>query len=126
MASVLLFVYGSLKRGGRHHAELAASRFVGEAQTAPGYALTTLGEYWALVTLGGERAPPAPDSADGADGDSGDSGDSVRGELFEVPEVCLAGLDEFEGHGYERGKVRLATEHSCGFREALAYFWKAR
>jgi gamma-glutamylcyclotransferase (GGCT)/AIG2-like uncharacterized protein YtfP len=107
MASVLLFVYGSLKRGGLHHAELAGAAFVGDAETTPGYALTSLGDYRALVreTAGESR---------------------VRGELFELPAARLTALDEFEGHGYERRKVSLRPEHSRGFSEALAYFRKAR
>jgi gamma-glutamylcyclotransferase (GGCT)/AIG2-like uncharacterized protein YtfP len=107
MASVLLFVYGSLKRGGLHHAELEGAPFVGEAQTAPGYALTELGDYLALVR---ETAGQT----------------QVRGELFELPAARLPALDEFEGPGYERGKASLSPEHSRGFREALAYFRKAR
>src|SRR6185369_8713827 len=47
MASVRLFVYGSLKRGGRHHDELEGATFVGEASTLPGYRLEVLGEYLA-------------------------------------------------------------------------------
>jgi gamma-glutamylcyclotransferase (GGCT)/AIG2-like uncharacterized protein YtfP len=85
-----LFVYGSLKRGGRHHAELGGAAFLGEARTAPGYGLEAVGEYWALV----ERP--------------GLSG-SVSGELFEVDEPLLARLDQFEGDDYRRGVVRLAS-----------------
>jgi gamma-glutamylcyclotransferase (GGCT)/AIG2-like uncharacterized protein YtfP len=121
MASVLLFVYGSLKRGGRHHAELAGARFVGEAETAPGHALTVLGEYLALVRTSGGGAGEV-----GAGAGEAQPSDRVQGELFEVADVCLPALDEFEGHGYERAKVALSAEHSRGFREALAYFRKAR
>jgi len=119
MASVLLFVYGSLKRDGRHHAELGAARFVGEAETAEGYALTTLGEYLALV----EQDAVAETAIDGA---GSPLRARVRGELFEVAEVCLPALDRFEGEGYQRGTVSLSAEHSRGFREALAYFRTAR
>ncbi len=120
VTSVLLFVYGSLKREGQHHAELAGARFVGEAQTAPGYALTTLGDYLALVRLGGRHGGEA------ALGSGQAAGGRVRGELFEVADVRLPALDEFEGPGYVRAAVALSAEHSCGFREALAYFRKAR
>ena len=128
MPSVRLFVYGSLKRGALHHGELGGARFLGEAETAPGYSLTALGPYWALI------ATP-------------DSGSVVPGELFEVPDVRLPALDEFEGEGYARGAVfvrRLhpgekevadadgvgaATDQSESFRgffEALAYLRKSR
>lgn len=110
LASLRLFVYGSLRRGGQHHEELRGSRFLGEARTTPGFALTTLGPYWALV--------PAPGQAS-----------SVPGELFDVTEDLLLALDEFEGDGYERGEVPLAASenHPRGQpSSALAYFKKSR
>lgn len=113
MNSVRLFVYGSLKRGGLHHVELADSRFVAETGTAPGYAVVQQGAYLALVE--------APGSAS-----------TVRGELFEVPVAKLPALDEFEGEGYRRGEVLLQCESGeNGERDgewgsALAYFRKSR
>jgi gamma-glutamylcyclotransferase (GGCT)/AIG2-like uncharacterized protein YtfP len=56
MGRVRLFVYGSLKRGGRHHDELAGAVFLGLATTLPGYRLEPLGEYLALVSV-----PPQPE-----------------------------------------------------------------
>jgi gamma-glutamylaminecyclotransferase len=106
VASVRLFVYGSLKRGGLHHDELGGAPFLGEAQTEPGYVLTQLGSYWALL--------PAPESSA-----------VVSGELFEVAAPRLTALDDFEGDAYARGTVRLSAAHSRGFREALAYFKKS-
>jgi gamma-glutamylcyclotransferase (GGCT)/AIG2-like uncharacterized protein YtfP len=88
VASDRLFVYGSLKRGARHHDELRGARFLGEACTAPGYELEPVGEYLALVQV--------PDATG-----------SVNGELFEVDAGILSQLDEFEGDGYDRGFVRL-------------------
>lgn len=93
--STLLFVYGSLKRGRRHHAELGGARFVGVARTAPEYRLLDLGEYPALAA--GRRA--------------------IEGELYVVTEALLVELDRFEGDGYERAAVRLD-----GGGVALAYF----
>lgn len=93
-ASVHLFVYGSLKRGGRHHDELEGATFLGPAETAPGYRLEPLGEYLALV------------EAESAEPGSG----CVPGELFEVPLAKLPALDAFEGDAYIRAEVpvRLA------------------
>jgi gamma-glutamylcyclotransferase (GGCT)/AIG2-like uncharacterized protein YtfP len=91
-ASVRLFVYGSLKRGGRHHEQLAGARFLGLAETEPGYRLEPLGEYLALVRVAG------PSPVDG----------SVAGELFEVDESRLVALDTFEGDAYIRGQVMLS------------------
>jgi gamma-glutamylcyclotransferase (GGCT)/AIG2-like uncharacterized protein YtfP len=96
-ASVHLFVYGSLKRGGRHHDELEGATFLGPAETAPGYRLEPLGEYLALV-----EAEPAEAAEQGSG--------CVPGELFEVPLAKLPALDAFEGDAYVRAEVpvRLA------------------
>ncbi len=97
-----LFVYGSLKRGERHHAEMAGARFVRDACTAPRYALAEAGEYPGLVPDGGTR---------------------VRGEVFEVDAVLLASLDAFEEVPdlYVRGEVEL-DDGEC----VLAYFLAPR
>ena len=102
MASVRLFVYGSLKRGDRHHQELGGAKFLGTACTVDGYALVSWHDYLALVS--------------GGDG-------SVPGELFEVDEALLRVLDEFEGDEYERGVVALKNDPSGA---ALAYLRKSR
>ena len=139
MGSVRLFVYGSLKRGGRHHDELAGAVFLGPATTVPGYRLEPLGEYLALVSV-----PPQPEpepeltttaqaQPEPHETDTG-TATAVPGELFEVDESKLRALDAFEGNAYERGNVRLASPYlasPCGARLenpgfALAYFRKAR
>jgi gamma-glutamylcyclotransferase (GGCT)/AIG2-like uncharacterized protein YtfP len=109
VASVRLFVYGTLKRGGRYHDELCGAPFLGEATTAPGYELVQLGEYLALVETG--KGP-----------------DSVTGELFEVPEALLASLDEFEGDAYIRRQLAVWLTGGENGAEvmALAYFLKPR
>jgi len=89
-----LFVYGSLRRGGTHHAELRGAEFLGAASTAPKYALTALGEYPALV-------PGA---------------ESIPGELYAASPSLLAELDAFEGEAYLRTPILLSN----GAR-ALAY-----
>jgi gamma-glutamylcyclotransferase (GGCT)/AIG2-like uncharacterized protein YtfP len=86
---MLLFVYGTLKRGERNHRLLAGQRFVGPAVTAPGFRLFDLGPYPGMV-----RA----------------AGGVVRGELFDVSEPCLVELDEFEGVPtlFDRAVVELS------------------
>lgn len=116
MASVRLFVYGSLKRGGLHHDQLKSATFLGEVETEPGFTLVTLGAYLALV-------PPlvgAPNPT------------RVPGELFEVPLSLLPVLDEFEGANYERAELAVRPA-GVGARDltgqtgaALAYFLKSR
>lgn len=73
----LVFVYGTLKRGGSNHALLAGQDFVGPARLAPGFALYSLGEYPGLV------ADPA-------------SPDRVTGEIWAVDATARARLDELE------------------------------
>ena len=73
-----LFVYGTLKRGGTNHRELAGQHFLGMARSAPGYRLYHLGEYPGLV----------PDPADQH---------GVVGEVWQVSPAALAALDAFEG-----------------------------
>lgn len=84
----MVFVYGSLRRGERHHAELEGARYAGVCRTAPRYRLRSLGQYPALELHGDE---------------------SVDGELYEVDAVLLVRLDEFEGcpELYQRAEVML-------------------
>lgn len=95
MTRVRLFVYGSLKRGGLHHDELADAVCLGAARTAPLYALEVFGPYPALV--------------------SGNT--AVTGELYELEPDTLPALDAFEGPSYRRALVELADGG-----EAEAYF----
>jgi gamma-glutamylcyclotransferase (GGCT)/AIG2-like uncharacterized protein YtfP len=88
-----LFVYGTLKRGGSNHAHLAGQRFLGEARTAAGYTLVSLGDYPGLVPASGDLA-------------------GVTGELWQIDAACLAGLDELEGIAenlYTRGPIQLVV-----------------
>ena len=76
--SFLLFVYGTLMRGGVRHRLLAGQRFLGEARTLPRYALFDLGPYPGM----------APRDADGR---------AVLGELYEVAVSLIPELDAEEG-----------------------------
>lgn len=111
---VRLFVYGSLKRGGRHHDVLqaAGATFLAEAETAPGYRLSALDETDEYLAL--ERSTAGAPEV-------------VQGELYEVPESQLPALDAFEGDAYIRGRletVKLRAPNAV--EESLAYFKKAR
>lgn len=74
----LLFVYGTLKRGGCNHGHLAGQTYVGPARTQPGYTLYDLGGYPAIVADPGTR-------------------EGVVGEVWSVDAPALAALDAFEG-----------------------------
>ena len=86
MATHRLFVYGSLKRGYRHHAELDGARFIAVARTSAAYRLLDFGTYPGLAR--GTRA--------------------IEGELFEVDDAVLQRLDEFEGSDYLRSRIELS------------------
>lgn len=92
-----IFVYGSLKRGFRHHEELRGARYEGVAETASGYALYVVGDYPAMVRQGTGR---------------------VVGEVYTVDEDHLRRLDAFEDcpELYERQSIILE-----GGRSAEAY-----
>lgn len=96
-AEVILWVYGSLRRGAANHAELAGARFLGSAPSAPRYRLGQLAGYPAL----------------------GPGDQAIDGEIYDVGPELLARLDHFEGCPtlYRRDVVVLADGS-----EALAYF----
>jgi gamma-glutamylcyclotransferase (GGCT)/AIG2-like uncharacterized protein YtfP len=99
----LLFVYGTLMRGGSRHATLAGQRFVGEARTEPRYGLLDLGDYPGLVPC-----------------ETG--GRAVCGELYEVEGRMLPELDAVEGSPdwFRLGSV--AVEGQVG--PVYAYFYQ--
>ena len=87
-----VFVYGTLKRGCSNHHHLAGQKFLGEARTAPGFTLFSLGDYPGMVR-------------------SANPGDQVVGEVWKVDAACLAALDKLEGVAdglYERVPLQLA------------------
>jgi gamma-glutamylaminecyclotransferase len=77
MATTTLFLYGTLKRGGRNNHLLAGQEFIGEARTLPFYRLYDHGAHPCLVE---DRL----------------HGVSVQGELWRVEDTALARLDGYE------------------------------
>lgn len=74
----LIFVYGTLKRGGSNHLYLKGQAFVGEARTQPGFRLYALDGYPGMI--------PQPDDRDG-----------VTGEVWSVTPEALTHIDSLEG-----------------------------
>ncbi len=100
----LVFVYGTLKRGGSNHGHLVGQSYLGDAHTAPGLCLYGLGGYPGMV----EEA--------GAEG--------VRGEVWSVDAGCLVELDRLEGTSeglYRRGPVELMPPFAGSSVEAYYY-----
>jgi gamma-glutamylcyclotransferase (GGCT)/AIG2-like uncharacterized protein YtfP len=99
-----VFVYGTLKRGGDNHQELARQRFIGPARTAPAYRLYQLDGYPGMV-----EAP---------------AGLSIEGEIWEVDRDGLDRLDRLEGTDsglYARVPIRLLPPHDNTPVEAYLY-----
>lgn len=69
-----LFVYGTLMKGMRNHQYLEKAKFLGEAQTASEYELLYNGSI--------------PAAKEGSE--------AIKGELYEVDDETLAGLDVLE------------------------------
>jgi gamma-glutamylcyclotransferase (GGCT)/AIG2-like uncharacterized protein YtfP len=101
----LVFVYGTLKRGGSNHAHLAGQAFVGEARTAPGFRLYHLDGYPGMITLADDR-------------------EGVTGEVWSVDAPCLTQLDLLEGIAeglYRRERVPLLAPFDTWSVEAYLY-----
>ncbi len=100
----LVFVYGTLKRGGVNHGWIEQQEFVAEARTVPAYRMFDLGGYPGMVR-----------SADGI---------SIHGEIWSVDEAGIAQLDVLEdtaGGEYERVVVPLEGEQATQRVEGYIY-----
>ena len=101
----LIFVYGTLKRGGTNHHFLATQRFVAEAGTAPGFVLYALDGYPGMIADVTARS-------------------GVTGEIWAVNSSALAALDDLEGIAeglYRRVRVPLAPPHNTLQVEGYLY-----
>ena len=102
---MLLFVYGTLKRGHSNHGYLRGQQFLSMAMTQPRYRLHDLGGYPGMVL--NER-----------------DGISIHGEIWDVDAECLARLDELEdidGGEYVRELTPLLPPHDQSPIEGYRY-----
>jgi len=100
----LVFVYGTLKRGCRNHHYMAGQQLRGDARTAPGYTLFSLGDYPGMV-----RSSDA---------------NHVEGEVWAVDAAALSRLDELEGieeQLYARMPVTLSAPFADQVVETYLY-----
>ena len=101
---MLLFVYGSLKRGFELHTLLERELFLGAALTVPHYRLFDVGNYPCLVDW--------------------PEGLAIEGEVYDVHESTIPALDAAECvdlEWYVRRPILLQPPFDD--REVLAYFW---
>lgn len=75
---MLIFVYGTLKRGHSNHGYMRGQTFIDLAMTEPRFRLHDLGGFPGMV-LDENR------------------GTSIHGEVWEIDDACLERLDELEG-----------------------------
>jgi gamma-glutamylaminecyclotransferase len=100
----LVFVYGTLKRGGSNHAFLAQQEFLGVAETAAGFVLFELAGFPGMV------AQPITTG--------------VSGEVWRIDADTLTRLDELEGIAeglYRRERVPLLPPFADQNVEAYLY-----
>lgn len=97
----LLFVYGTLRKGGANHALLGGARFVGAATTVDRYALFVDGIPFLASAPAVHR---------------------VRGEVYAVSAETLAVIDVLEDHPawYERRAVRTVLDAAARAARASA------
>lgn len=74
----LIFVYGTLKRGGSNHLYLRGQTFLGEARTVPGFRLYGLDGFPGMIAQPSDR-------------------DGVTGEVWSVTAEALKHIDGLEG-----------------------------
>ncbi|HEV3446404.1 MAG TPA: gamma-glutamylcyclotransferase family protein [Gemmataceae bacterium] len=103
MPKITLFVYGTLKRGGRSNHLLAGQDFLGEAETLPRYRLYDNADHPCLV-------------------EDREHGVAVRGEVWLVDEAVLARLDVYEEvpNLFARNTVSVAGHRM----PVMAYFFQ--
>lgn len=108
--AVVLFIYGTLKRGCSNHALLADQKFIGPAATVPGYRLFLVADYPGMVR---DRTATR----------------GVQGELWSVDRTKLAELDAFEGLPeklYRRDQVMLLSPHEKHRAQTYLYLRNVR
>lgn len=91
---LLIFVYGTLMRGGCRAGVLNEQLFLGEARTLESYRIYDCGSYPGLVEA--------------------EDGRSIEGELWSIDAECAQRLDLIEAVDeglYVRKRVRLASPH---------------
>ena len=103
MSRILLFVYGTLKRGLSNHRRLEGQSLVGEATTKDAYQLWDLGPFPALTKEGPEPS-------------------RINGELYEIDQGCLDSCDLLEGHPNFYKRFKITVEVGGVACKAWCYF----
>lgn len=103
MATIMLFVYGTLKRGFTNNSLLDGQEFIRQATTLPFYRLHDSGPYPCLVKVS-------------------QNGNAIQGELWKVNDELIPTLDALEGSPelFARQEVAI-RDFAC---PVFAYFYE--
>ena len=99
---LLLFTYGTLKRGEKNHPAIMGDMYLRETSTSRNYMLVDLGPYPGMI-------------------EKPIDGFSVKGELFEIPFYLLEVLDKIEG---SPNLFKLEPITLADGSKAFAYLYK--
>jgi len=111
MLTDYLFVYGTLKRGGRNARLLETAEYIGPAKTERRFRLLDCREYPALVEFPAEPL-------------------EIRGEVYRIDATDLPPLDELEDEGtlYRRTTLPIVLFSDSATQPLVAwtYLWLGR
>ena len=97
----MVFVYGTLRRGGSNHWRMAQARFVAEGVLRG--RLYRIDWYPGLIT--------------------DENAEAVKGEIYRTDDETMAALDEFEGSEYRRVKNAVEIVYNGFLIEAWIWEW---
>lgn len=103
--SKLLFVYGSLKKGGWANSRLLNQKFIGTAKTTKNYKLYAGASYPMLV-----------------EEEDSNKALEIEGELYEIDEDLIPSLDRFEGVPSLYKRAHLSIQGYEG-QEIIGYLY---
>ena len=94
-----VFVYGTLRKGEENHGLLARARMLGTTKADDGYTMIDLGDYPAVISNGKN---------------------AVFGEVYEISEDMLKGVDELEECPDYYRRMLIATPYGNAWIYVLA------
>jgi gamma-glutamylaminecyclotransferase len=103
---MLVFVYGTLKRGYWNHDLLSSAPFVGEAVSVDDFRMGNVGSFPEIQLA-----------------EIGDQAGRVTGEIYDVDERTLQSLDRLEANGRMYEREELEFEVNGDVVIAWAYLW---
>ena len=101
----ILFVYGSLKKGHKHHSMLGKdSVFIGKVETEPDYLLYDTGPYPGMIQV------------------KQGEGRAIEGELYRLQPKQMLALDKRVPYQFKKREIRIRGIE-VGRAKALTHIW---